>query len=97
MDAYWTEGRNIGDPEVLRSLAVDAGLDEAEVDEVLATDRYLDRVEASTSEAVSAGVSGVPGWILDGRLLVLGAQPRPVFGAAFERLVIEPVDSVPPN
>ena len=29
MDAYWAEGRNIGDPAELRSLAVEAGLDGA--------------------------------------------------------------------
>jgi predicted DsbA family dithiol-disulfide isomerase len=91
MDGYWAEGRNIGDLEVLRALVVAAGLDEAEVDEVLAVDGYLDRVEASTARAVSIGVTGVPGWVLDGRLLVLGAQPRPVFESAFERLGIDPV------
>jgi predicted DsbA family dithiol-disulfide isomerase len=39
MDAYWSEARNIGDPDVLQALAVEAGLDAAEVDEVLAGDR----------------------------------------------------------
>jgi predicted DsbA family dithiol-disulfide isomerase len=91
MDAYWAEGRNIGDPDVLRALAVEAGLDTAEVDEVLGGDRYLDRVSASSAQAVSVGVTGVPGWVLDGRLLVLGAQPPEVFESAFARLGIEPV------
>lgn len=86
MDAYWAEGLNIGDPEVLQGLAVEAGLDGAEVDDVLAGDAYLDRVEASTAEAFSIGVTGVPGWVLDSRLLVLGAQPPEVFERAFERL-----------
>jgi predicted DsbA family dithiol-disulfide isomerase len=91
MDAYWAEGRNIGDLEVLRPLVVEAGLDEAEVDEVLAGDGYLDDVDASTGRAVAIGVTGVPGWVLDGRLLVFGAQPREVFESALERLGIAPV------
>ncbi len=91
MQAYWSEGRNIGDRAELRSLAVESGLEPAEVDEVLESDGYLDRVQASTSEAVSIGVTGVPGWVLDGRLLVLGAQPREVFESAFEQLGIAPV------
>ena len=86
MDAYWTEGQNIGDAEVLRRLAVEAGLDKAEADDVIDDDRYLDRVHASTEQAVSVGVTGVPAFVLDGRMLVLGAQPREVFEAAFARL-----------
>lgn len=90
MDAYWAEGQNIGDAGVLRALAAEAGLDGAEVDDVLSGERYLDRVEASTAEAVSIGVTGVPGWVLDGRLLVLGARPHEVFEPAFEQLGIAP-------
>src|SRR5207248_10738392 len=86
MDAYWAEGRNIGDPEELRALAVEAGLDGGEVDEVLAGDVYRDRVHALTAQAVSIGITGVPGFLLDRRLLVLGAQPREVFEQAFEQL-----------
>ncbi len=86
MDAYWAEGRNIGDPGELRSLAVEAGLDTAEVDAVLDGDVYRDRVQALTAQAVSIGITGVPGFLLERRLLVLGAQPRDVFERAFEQL-----------
>ncbi len=86
MDAYWAEGRNIGDPTELRALAVEAGLAADEVDEVLAGDAYRDRVAACTAEAVQIGATGVPAFLLDRRLLVLGAQPRQVFEQAFERL-----------
>ena len=86
MDAYWAEARNIGDPEELRVLAVEAGLDAAEVDDVLAGDAYADRVRASTAEAQSIGITGIPAFALDGRLLILGAQPRDVFEEAFARL-----------
>jgi len=86
MHAYWGEGEDIGDHDVLRRHAAAAGLDTDEVDDVLGSDRYLDRVLASTQEAVSIGVTGVPGFLLDGRLLVLGAQPEEVFERAFEQL-----------
>jgi predicted DsbA family dithiol-disulfide isomerase len=87
MDAYWAEARNIGDPEVVRSLAVEIGLDVAEVDEVLADDAYRDRVLGLTAQAVSIGITGVPGFLLDRRLLILGAQPQEVFERAFDQLV----------
>jgi predicted DsbA family dithiol-disulfide isomerase len=86
MDAYWAEARNIGDPAELRALAVEAGLDAAEVDEVLVGEAYRDRVLAQTAQAVSIGVTGVPGFLLDRGLLVLGAQPQEVFERAFEQL-----------
>lgn len=86
MDAYWAESRDIGDPDELQSLAADVGLPDEEVDVVLAGDRYADVVETSTLQAASVGVNGVPAFVLDRRLLVLGAQPEPVFEQAFAQL-----------
>lgn len=93
MDAYWAEARNIGDPEVLCELVVEAGLDGAEVDDVVAGDAYRDRVVGLTQQAVSIGITGVPGFLLDRRLLVLGAQPREVFERAFEQLAPAETDT----
>jgi predicted DsbA family dithiol-disulfide isomerase len=85
MDAYWSESQNIGDPDVLRRLAGEAGLDDG-VDELLGNEAYLDRVAASTAQAHSIGINGIPAFLLDERLLVLGAQPRKVFEQAFAQL-----------
>ena len=87
MDAYWEEARDIGDPGVLRALALEAGLDGVDVDETLAAYTFRDRVLASTQQAHSIGVNGVPAFLLDRKLLVLGAQPRESFERAFEQLV----------
>ena len=84
MDAYWAEGHNIGAAEELRTLAAEVGIDDPDVaweDPV-----YRERILASTAQAQSIGVTGVPGFLLDRRLLVLGAQPRDVFERAFEQL-----------
>ena len=90
MEAYWGEGSNIGDPDVLRPLAVEGGLDAAEVDDVLTGDAYLDRVRASTAQAQSLGIDGIPGFVLDEKLLILGAHPPAVFEQAFARLASAP-------
>jgi predicted DsbA family dithiol-disulfide isomerase len=84
MDAYWSEGRDIGDLDELRRLAHD--LPAVEVERVLAGDDYLDRVVDSTAQAQSIGVTGVPAYLIDRKLLVLGAQPRDVFEQAFAGL-----------
>jgi predicted DsbA family dithiol-disulfide isomerase len=87
LDAYWSEAVDIGDPDELRRLANEAGLDTDRAGAVLADPSlYLDAVEGSTQQAVSIGVTGVPGFLLDRRLLVLGAQPPEVFRRAFAQL-----------
>lgn len=84
--AYWAEGRDIGDLDVLMDLAGAAELDPGEARAALDDGRYAERVQSSTGAAYRLGVDGVPGWLLDGRLLVPGAQPHEVFEGALERL-----------
>jgi predicted DsbA family dithiol-disulfide isomerase len=86
MEAYWSEAKDIGDPDVLRAEAAVAGLAADEVEEVLGGDRYRDRVDMSTREAHGVGANAVPAFVLDRRLLVLGAQPEEIFEQAFARL-----------
>jgi predicted DsbA family dithiol-disulfide isomerase len=86
MDAYWAESRDIGDPGVLRELAAEIGLPGEEVEEILAGERFQDVVRDSTRQAVSIGANAVPAFVLDRRLLVLGAQPEAVFEQALTRL-----------
>ena len=86
MDAYWGEGQNIGDPDVLRRLAGELELPDRDVEEVLTTDRYRNEIVDSTRQAASVGANAVPAFVLDRRLLVLGAQPNEVFEQAFARL-----------
>jgi predicted DsbA family dithiol-disulfide isomerase len=73
--AYFAEGEPIGDRDVLARLAGEAGLDVAEVQSVLAGDRYADEVRADEATARSIGVTGVPFFVIDGRVAVSGAQP----------------------
>jgi predicted DsbA family dithiol-disulfide isomerase len=72
--AYLTEGERIGDPDTLARLAVDAGLDEAEARDVLASDRYADAVRADERQAQAYGISGVPFFVIDQKYGVSGAQ-----------------------
>lgn len=84
MDAYWAEAANLGDHDVLRALALEVGVEGA--DGVLAGDAYADDVRRSTAEAHSVGIDGIPAFLLDRKLLVLGAHPREVFEQAFAQL-----------
>jgi predicted DsbA family dithiol-disulfide isomerase len=84
MDAYWRDGIDIGDADELRRLLDDLPPDD--VERVLAGDDYRDRVLASTEQAQSIGITGIPAFLLDSRLLVLGAHPPEAFDRAFAQL-----------
>ena len=91
-EAYWVEGLDIGSDDVLVDLAADAGLDRAQTAEKLSTwaPDLLTAIEEETRSVVEMGVTGVPGWLVDGRLLVPGAQPHDVFERVLTRLGHEP-------
>jgi predicted DsbA family dithiol-disulfide isomerase len=85
MRAYMTEGQAIGEPEVLAPLAVEVGLDAAEVAELLAGDRYASEVRQDEALARELGITGVPFFVLAGKLGVSGAQPADVLLGALDR------------
>jgi predicted DsbA family dithiol-disulfide isomerase len=87
MAAYWSEATNIGDPDELRRLAGEVGLDADEVERVIDDpSAYLDVVHGSTAQAQQIGINAIPAFLLDRRLIVLGAQPLQVFRSAFAQL-----------
>jgi predicted DsbA family dithiol-disulfide isomerase len=89
MDAYWSEAVNVGEADELRRLAAEVGLDSDDVERVIADPtEYLDVVEASTRQAYSIGINAIPAFLLDRRLIVLGAQPLEVFRGAFTQLAV---------
>jgi predicted DsbA family dithiol-disulfide isomerase len=72
--AYFTEGQAIGDTKVLRALATDVGLPDAEVDDVLGSDRFADAVRDDERTARELGCRGVPFFVVDRRVGAAGAQ-----------------------
>ena len=73
--AYFTEGELMSDHDTLVRLAVEVGLDEQEVRELLAGDRYADEVRADERTAGELGISAVPTFVVDRKLGASGAQP----------------------
>jgi predicted DsbA family dithiol-disulfide isomerase len=83
--AYFLRGENVGDLDTLRKVAVDVGLDPGRVDEVLASEEYLDAVHEDIAQARAYGATGVPFFVVDQKYGVSGAQPTEVFSQLLER------------
>jgi predicted DsbA family dithiol-disulfide isomerase len=90
MDAYWSEATDIGDPDQLRRLAAEVGLEADGVEQVIADGSlYLGDVQQSTHQAQSVGINAIPAFVLDRRLIVLGAHPIETFRSAFAQLAAD--------
>lgn len=76
---YFAAGRNIGDPAVLAEIAAEAGLDGAEASAVLEARRFREHVDRAWARARQLGVSAVPTFLAEGRLLV-GYRDRDALG-----------------
>jgi predicted DsbA family dithiol-disulfide isomerase len=83
--AYFIELQPISDPAVLAGVGERAGLDAAEVAELLAGDRFADAVRADEAEATALGATGVPFFVFDRAFAVPGAQAPETFLAVLER------------
>jgi predicted DsbA family dithiol-disulfide isomerase len=86
LSAYFESARDLSDHAVLRVVAVEAGLDQARVDEVLASREYDDAVRADVAQAAAYGATGVPFFVLEGQYAVSGAQPTEVFARVLEQV-----------
>lgn len=73
-EAYHELEKDISSPDVLREIAVDAGLDESEVGEWLVSNLGGDIVDAEARRNREAGISGVPMFIIQGEHRVDGAR-----------------------
>ncbi len=85
LSAYLEEGALLSDPATLVRLAVEAGLDEGEATDVLASDQFASEVRADEAEAHALGISGVPCFVLDGKYAVSGAQPAQLLLSALHQ------------
>jgi predicted DsbA family dithiol-disulfide isomerase len=97
LHAHFEEGRSVFDVDSLVPLAVEVGLDEAEVREALADRRYLAAVREDGATAQALGATGVPFFVVDRKYGAAGAQPAELLLQILERAWAEanPLTTVP--
>jgi predicted DsbA family dithiol-disulfide isomerase len=88
-EAYFLEGRDIGDADVLAAIAIGHGFDADEAKRIVRDEEELATTRRDAQEAAASGVRGVPFFVLGQRLAVSGAQPAEVLREAIARAVAE--------
>jgi len=87
--AYFTDGRDPSDPEVLVSLAAGVGLDADRARSILASDEYAAEVRNREQLYLRNGIHAVPVVILNDKYLVQGGQPVEAFERALAQVAAE--------
>lgn len=82
--AYFTDGRALGDINVLVDVAREVGLDPSAAREVVETGRYLQAVLGDEARGRTLGVNGVPSFVVNDRQVASGAQSAEAFRKLLE-------------
>ncbi|UII24029.1 DsbA family oxidoreductase [Fulvivirga ligni] len=83
--SYFTEGKNLGETEVLVGLGKEVGLSEEQVLEALNNDEYAYQVKQDIQEGAQLGLRGVPFFVFNRKYGISGAQPVEAFLQTLEK------------
>lgn len=87
--AYFTEGQNPSDRNVLLAVVASVGLPVAEAEQVLASGQYADAVREAEQFWLQQGIHSVPAVIINDRYLIQGGQPVAAFENALRQIAAE--------
>ncbi len=87
MHAYFSEALSVGDRAALASLAPEFGISSNDALAMFESNDYVDAVREDEARATELGISGVPFFVIDGKIGISGAQPVEVFADALNRSI----------
>ncbi|MGI2033867.1 DsbA family oxidoreductase [Rhizobium panacihumi] len=93
-EAYMNEGEAIGERSVIERIAARIGLSHEEINAALSSNVIDDQIAADQQTAMEIGVTGVPFFVIDGKVALSGAQPRQVFDQALDRILLSKIERV---
>jgi predicted DsbA family dithiol-disulfide isomerase len=97
LTAFFVEGKDIGQIDVLTRLAGEVGLNEKEFEEALRTRKYREAHWRALRHAYEeAGVTGVPMFVIGGQVLT-GLKDRETLEAVIEEELKAQGNTVPPG
>ena len=93
MQAYFTDGQHIGDPDVLAECVAELGFDRDAVVEFLSSDRGLAEVNEELEGAREHGITAVPTYVFDDRWAVPGAQDPDTFVQVLRKMALKSLEA----
>lgn len=85
-EAYFVRGDFLGDPDVVDGLLTDAGGDAQAYRAGVASGALDQRVLDFREQAIDAGATGAPSWLIEDRFLIPGVQDPDYFERVFRRV-----------
>ena len=89
MQAYFSESLAVGDRASLAQLAPEFGIAESEALAMLNSDAFSAEVRADEARAAELGISGVPFFVIDGKVGISGAQVVEAFTQALQQALAD--------
>ena len=86
MRAYWREGKNISNPDVLAEIGAASGMKAEMIRRLLATDADRDEVQRRELHARERGINSAPTFIVADSHAVTGAQPASLWQSVIDEL-----------
>lgn len=83
----YAEGQDISKWDVLRTAAEEAGLNGADMQQVVENGKYTREVADQVQWAQGIGVTGVPTYVINDKYAIVGAQPYEVFRNALSQIL----------
>jgi len=84
-DAYWAQGRDLGDPTVLVDIASAAGIDPGSAETAVAAGAGRETVAAARERALDLGIAGTPGWHFGDGIVLVGAHATHILDRVIAR------------
>lgn len=84
--SYFTDGANMNDTAILTQIGIENGIPADKLEGFFESEKGKQEVRAMESFAHSAGISGVPAFVINDQYLISGAQPSETLVGAFQQI-----------
>lgn len=85
-EAYFKDGKNIGEDSVIIDTAGKVGITEEQAIAAIENPKYAELLEQNMREGIKYGINSVPTFIIEEQYKVVGAQSEDIFKKVFEEL-----------